>query len=105
MCRGYCVRSQDALASFMQTHGAVASASELSRLRPKRLVRLVHPDALDAILFFPDFPRVLRWWSWEMSLTRKRMVGRKSVREREKPNCRSDGASFYWGKGSCDIVL
>jgi hypothetical protein len=33
------------------------------------------------------------------------MVRRKSVREREKANSRSDGASFYWGKGSCDVVL
>ena len=30
------------------------SASELSRLRPKRLVHLVHPDAHDVIVFFPD---------------------------------------------------
>jgi len=30
------------------------SASELSRLRPKRPVRLVHPDAQDTIFFFPD---------------------------------------------------
>jgi len=30
------------------------SASQLSRLRLKRLVRLVRPDAQDAIFFFPD---------------------------------------------------
>jgi len=42
------------------------SACELSRLRLKRPVRLVRPDAQDTIFFFPDVPR--RCWQkadWE----------------------------------------
>jgi hypothetical protein len=44
--RGNCVWTQGAPARCIRMRGGVASASELSRLRPKRLVRPVHPDAL-----------------------------------------------------------
>jgi len=59
-----CVQNANALTLLVQNAYAVAAASgrtvpwqaasELSRLRPKRLERLVHPDARDANFFFPD---------------------------------------------------
>jgi len=71
-CRGSCVRAQVPWrVAFRRTvHWHVASrrtvpwraASGVARFRPLRLERLVRPDAVDAIFFFPDAVLVLIVW-------------------------------------------
>jgi len=60
----HCVQNANALTFLVQKVYAMAAASgctvswqaafELSRLRPKHLECLVHPDTRDANFFFPD---------------------------------------------------